>query len=57
MEKLSAMFATAFSELAVVDKRVRIAGEPIFNLVPVLGSGRSAAMDDIITCELLARKS
>ncbi|EPS68748.1 hypothetical protein M569_06018, partial [Genlisea aurea] len=32
-------------------------GFPLFNLVPVLGSGKSASsMDDILTCELFARK-
>ncbi|XP_028065280.1 diphthine--ammonia ligase isoform X3 [Camellia sinensis] len=32
--------------------------EPIFNLVPLLGSGSSAtSMDDLITCELFVRKT
>ncbi|KAK3200759.1 hypothetical protein Dsin_024174 [Dipteronia sinensis] len=51
VEKFSVMLATAFNELAEID------GEPIFNIVPVLGAGRSASMDDIITCELFAQKS
>ena len=51
VEKFSVMLATAFNELAEIN------GEPIFNIVPVLGAGRSASMDDIITCELFAQKS
>lgn len=57
METLSNIFAGAFSELAEMGKTVRVGGETLFNLVPVLGAGKSAAsMDDIITCELFARK-
>ncbi|KAK9291700.1 hypothetical protein L1049_019649 [Liquidambar formosana] len=57
-ETLSPIFNNAFNELAEMSKRVKIGKDPIFNLVPVLGAGRSAAFtDDIITCELFARKS
>ncbi|KAI9083202.1 hypothetical protein K1719_034734 [Acacia pycnantha] len=59
VEKLAALFNNALSELAEASKKVIISGEePIFNIVPVIGAGRSASsMDDIVTCELLARKS
>lgn len=57
MVTLSAMFSRAFNELAVMDPRMKIDGDSIFNVVPVLGAGMSATMDDIITCELFARKS
>ncbi|KAJ0013258.1 hypothetical protein Pint_20380 [Pistacia integerrima] len=58
METLSAIFTSAFNQLAEVDQRVKIDGEPIFNLVPVLGAGKSAAsMNDIITFELFAQRS
>jgi diphthine-ammonia ligase len=58
MEALSLMLTNAFNELAEMGQRVKIGEEPIFNLVPVLGAGRSAtSMDDIITCELFALKS
>uniref|UniRef100_A0A5B6Z3Q4 Diphthine--ammonia ligase n=3 Tax=Davidia involucrata TaxID=16924 RepID=A0A5B6Z3Q4_DAVIN len=57
-ERLSLMFINVFKEFAEMTRRVKISKEPIFNLVPVLGAGRSAtSMDDIITCELFARKS
>ncbi|KAK4276262.1 hypothetical protein QN277_019230 [Acacia crassicarpa] len=59
MEELAALFNNGLSELAEASKKVIISGEePIFNIVPVIGAGRSASsMDDIVTCELLARKS
>lgn len=57
MVTLSAIFSSAFDELAVMNPRMKIDGDSIFNLVPVLGAGRSATMDDIITCELFAQKS
>ena len=57
METLSLLFKNAMNELAEMDQRVQIGKEPIFNIVPVFGSGSSAAsMDNIITCELFARK-
>ncbi|KAG5224100.1 endoribonuclease L-PSP family protein [Salix suchowensis] len=57
METLSLLFKNAMNELAETDQRVEIGKEPIFNIVPVFGSGSSAAsMDNIITCELFARK-
>ncbi|XP_059437744.1 diphthine--ammonia ligase isoform X3 [Corylus avellana] len=58
VEALSLMLTNAFNELAEMGQRVKIGEEPIFNLVPVLGAGRSAtSMDDIITCELFAQKA
>ncbi|XP_044483103.1 diphthine--ammonia ligase isoform X3 [Mangifera indica] len=57
METLSAIFTNSFNELTRMDQRLKIDGETIFNLVPVLGSGKSAAsMNDIITCELFAQR-
>ncbi|XVF42306.1 hypothetical protein PTKIN_Ptkin01aG0350500 [Pterospermum kingtungense] len=57
-ETLSGLFTDAFNELDQMMGNDKVGGKPIFNLVPVLGSGRSAACtEDIITCELFARKS
>ncbi|KAK6915334.1 Diphthamide synthase domain [Dillenia turbinata] len=57
-EELSAIFTTAFKEFSEMSKLAMIGEVPIFNLVPVLGSGVSAnLMDDIISCELLAQKA
>lgn len=56
-EALSLMFTNAFTELAAMDRPIKIGREPIFNLIPVVGAGSSStSMNDIITCELLARK-
>lgn len=58
LEDLVSLFGNALSELAEMSQRVVSGEEPIFNIVPVIGAGRSASsMDDIVTCELLARKS
>ncbi|GAV82994.1 LOW QUALITY PROTEIN: Ribonuc_L-PSP domain-containing protein/ATP_bind_4 domain-containing protein, partial [Cephalotus follicularis] len=58
MKILSLMFSKAFHELAEMGQKANIGGEPVFSLVPVVGAGRSAtSMDNIITCELFARKS
>ncbi|XWS57767.1 hypothetical protein CRYUN_Cryun09bG0201500 [Craigia yunnanensis] len=58
METLSGLFTDAFKELDHMSDSAKVGGKPIFNLVPALGSGRSAACtEDIITCELFARKS
>ncbi|XP_022719039.1 diphthine--ammonia ligase [Durio zibethinus] len=58
LETLSCMFTDAFKELDQMSGSAKVGGKPIFNLVPVLGAGRSAARtEDIITCELFARKS
>ncbi|XWS64763.1 hypothetical protein CRYUN_Cryun05aG0031400 [Craigia yunnanensis] len=58
LETLSGLFTDAFKELDQMSGTAKVGGKPIFNLVPVLGSGRSAACtEDIITCELFARKS
>ncbi|XP_011036318.1 PREDICTED: diphthine--ammonia ligase-like isoform X1 [Populus euphratica] len=57
LETVSLLFKNAMNELVEIDRRVQIGKEPIFNVVPVLGSGSSAAsMNNIITCELFARK-
>ncbi|XP_061343340.1 diphthine--ammonia ligase [Gastrolobium bilobum] len=59
VELLQPMLSNAFLELSEMSqKEVKNGEEPIFNIVPVIGAGRSASsMDDVITCELLARKS
>lgn len=59
-ESLSLIFTAAFNEFVEMFQRIQISEEeePIFNLVPVLGAGKSAtSTDDIITCELFARKT
>ncbi|XP_019421815.1 PREDICTED: diphthine--ammonia ligase isoform X1 [Lupinus angustifolius] len=58
-EELMPMFSIALSEFAEMSQQKVLNGEePIFNIVPVLGAGRAASsMDDVVTCELLARKS
>ncbi|KAK8962551.1 hypothetical protein KSP40_PGU008201 [Platanthera guangdongensis] len=43
------VFADAFSEFTAGDG-------PLFSFVPVLGSGGSASMDDLMTCDLFASK-
>ncbi|KAL1145187.1 hypothetical protein V6Z11_A11G282300 [Gossypium hirsutum] len=58
METLSNLFADGFKELDQMNGGSKVGGKPIFNLVPVLGAGISAACtNDIITCELFAGKS
>ncbi|MBA0770718.1 hypothetical protein Gotri_019319 [Gossypium trilobum] len=58
LETLSNLFADGFKELDQMNGGTKVGGKPIFNLVPVLGAGISAACtNDIITCELFARKS
>ncbi|XP_039022361.1 diphthine--ammonia ligase-like [Hibiscus syriacus] len=58
LETISSLFEDAFKELDQMNGGAKIGVKPIFNLVPVLGAGRSAACtEDIITCELFARKS
>ncbi|KAL6911327.1 hypothetical protein ACP4OV_000132 [Aristida adscensionis] len=49
-------FSEAFSELAEGTCSTRTDVIPFYNIVPVSGSGRSACMKDILTCELLASK-
>ena len=56
-DAISRAFSEAFTELGGADGSLRTAGAPVFNLIPVSGSGRSASMDDVITCELLASKA
>ncbi|KAJ3691497.1 hypothetical protein LUZ61_020661 [Rhynchospora tenuis] len=53
---MDCVFSEAFLHLAQVDESIKFGKEPLFNLVPVIGSGQSAHMDDFITCELLASK-
>ncbi|OAY80240.1 Diphthine--ammonia ligase [Ananas comosus] len=55
-DTLDKIFTEAFAELSLVNNCIKIGEIPRYNLVPVLGSGRSASMDDIITCELFASK-
>ena len=55
---MSRVFSEAFAELGeAVDGSLRANGVPVFNIIPVSRSGRSASMDDIVTCELLASKA
>lgn len=57
-ECLSLIFTNVFKELAERNQSLKHCEVPVFNLVPVLGAGRSAtSIDDIITCELFARRS
>lgn len=53
---LSLILLEAFNEFSMIDDRVTIGEEPIFNLIPVLGSGGCALANDLITCELFASK-
>ncbi|RYR53848.1 hypothetical protein Ahy_A06g029093 isoform A [Arachis hypogaea] len=52
-------FNKALLELSEASQKKVLNGEePIFNIVPVIGAGRSASsMSNIITCELLGQKS
>ncbi|KAK1260653.1 hypothetical protein QJS04_geneDACA002376 [Acorus gramineus] len=56
INKIRHAFEQAFEGLAEIDQSLGKAKEPVFNLIPTLGSGRTSAMDDIITCELFATK-
>lgn len=56
-DMLSLIFSGVLHEFGELTGRIEMGNEPIFSLVPVLGSGKSTSMDDIITCELLASKS
>lgn len=53
---LSLIFSEAFNEVAKINDNIMIGEKPIFNLIPVLGSGRCALVNDLITCELFASK-
>ncbi|WJX80416.1 diphthine--ammonia ligase [Trifolium repens] len=58
VELIQPMFCNALFELSQISQREVKKCEPIFNIVPVIGAGRSASsMDDLVTCELLAQKS
>ncbi|XP_010558739.1 PREDICTED: diphthine--ammonia ligase isoform X2 [Tarenaya hassleriana] len=56
---LSGIFTSGFRQLAEMGQG-QVAGlkkEPVFNLVPVLGSGNSSAsVDNFISCELFAQR-
>uniref|UniRef100_A0ACD5ZBP1 Uncharacterized protein n=1 Tax=Avena sativa TaxID=4498 RepID=A0ACD5ZBP1_AVESA len=55
---MSCVFSEAFAELGgAAGGSLRTDGVPVFNVIPVSRSGRSASMDDIVTCELLASKA
>ncbi|KAK1409759.1 hypothetical protein QVD17_36288 [Tagetes erecta] len=57
-ETLSFIIQSKFDEFSEKTKNTKTCAEPIFNIVPVIGCGSSAtSMDDVITCELFARKS
>ncbi|KAJ1281554.1 hypothetical protein BS78_04G314100 [Paspalum vaginatum] len=49
-------FSKAFTELMEDHSSLTTGEAPVYNIVPVAGSGRSACTADIITCELLASK-
>ncbi|MED6211220.1 hypothetical protein PIB30_071649 [Stylosanthes scabra] len=53
------IFNKALFELSEASqKKVSKGEEPIFNIVPVIGAGRSASsVSNVVTCELLAQKS
>lgn len=54
---LSQIFSDVFNEFAELSQRIKVDAEPILNIVPVLGAGRSlSTLDDIFTCELIASK-
>ncbi|XP_059291304.1 diphthine--ammonia ligase isoform X2 [Lycium ferocissimum] len=54
---LSQIFSDVFNEFAQMSRRIKVDAEPILNIVPVLGAGRSlSTLDDIFTCELIASK-
>ncbi|KAL0419385.1 UNVERIFIED_CONTAM: Diphthine--ammonia ligase [Sesamum radiatum] len=57
-ETLSTIFTDAFNEFGKMSRRIDSDKGSLFNLLPVLGAGRSAtSLDNILTCELFARKS
>ncbi|CAA7403953.1 unnamed protein product [Spirodela intermedia] len=58
-EELELIFSQALSELTGASSKnsEMLEEEPIFNLIPVLSSGGSASMDDLLTCELFASKT
>lgn len=54
---LSQIFSDVFNELVQMSRRNKVDAEPILNIIPVLGSGRSlSTLDDIFTCELIASR-
>ncbi|XP_022149928.1 diphthine--ammonia ligase isoform X2 [Momordica charantia] len=56
LEVASLIFSRAFNELAESNPTVDVGR--FFNLIPVLGAGRTpTSMDNILTCELFAQKS
>ncbi|XP_030460717.1 diphthine--ammonia ligase isoform X1 [Syzygium oleosum] len=51
LDTLALIIKNAFKELEEIRRL------PIFNLIPVLGAGRSTSMDDLITWELFAQRT
>ncbi|RDX76651.1 mug71, partial [Mucuna pruriens] len=56
VQLLQPMFRNALFELSEMSQKFKSGEEPIFNIVPVIGAGRSASSMDVVTCELMARK-
>ncbi|XP_058101566.1 diphthine--ammonia ligase isoform X2 [Magnolia sinica] len=56
VDVLLGTFTEAFDECTEISRQFEMGKEHIFNLVPVLGSGRCASINDLITCELFASK-
>ncbi|XP_047325929.1 diphthine--ammonia ligase [Impatiens glandulifera] len=55
---LSSTFSRAFDEFVAVTDRIIGGGDPLISFIPVIGAGKSAiSMDDVLTCELLAKRS
>lgn len=57
-EILDAAFVDAFEEFARISKRTEThdTTHRIFNLIPVVGSGRDASFENLISLEVLASK-
>ncbi|XP_042399116.1 diphthine--ammonia ligase-like [Zingiber officinale] len=55
-ETLNLVFSEVFAEFAEANKSLKMDHDQTFSLIPVLSSGRSASMEDIISCELFASK-
>ncbi|CAN6462095.1 unnamed protein product [Victoria cruziana] len=50
------LFADSFKEFTTVTERTGMSEIPMLNAIPVLGAGRTTAMESLITCELFASK-
>ncbi|XP_031483479.1 diphthine--ammonia ligase [Nymphaea colorata] len=53
---LAILFADSFKEFTAVTKRTGTIEIPMLNAIPVLGAGRTTAMESLLTCELFASK-